>query len=346
MCFKAKQTHKKLNKKKDRKRSTNLFENVHSDVNELPMRSIDNEKYFVTFVEESTHFTTVFNLKLKSEVFKYYKFYELRMLATYNRPAILNLYCDNGGEYVSHEFNEYVQTKGTVLHKTVPYTSALNGIAERSNRTIMDRDRACLIQSGLPPRFWNYAVIYAVYIINRSPTTALPDGKTPYEMLTGTVFDYSKLQVFGCVVYVRPRLESKLHERSEKGIFLGFTTNGCKVLNLVTRKILPVVRDVEFDSTTLYRDLPASEKLGNMPVTPEIEIQSYQSLQSITPRTVIDPKVVNNTTTTHTTITNTNENDRHMFYNGENHDSIANTNTTTNTTVSYTHLTLPTIYSV
>jgi hypothetical protein len=288
VCLKAKQTRKKLNKTKERARSTDLLANVHTDVDELPIRSIENEKYFVTFIEESTHFTTVFNLKFKHEVLKYYKYYETRMLATYNRTAILNLYCDNGGEYVSREYEDYTQSRGTDLHKTIRNTSALNGVAERMNRLIMDRARACLIQSGLPPVFWSFAVVYSVYVINRSPTKALPDGKTPYEMLTGFAFDCSELQVFGCVAHSRPLLESKLHERSEKCIFLGFATNGCKVLNLRTRKI-QIVRDVVFDSNTLYRDLPASEKLGTVPVTEEIELKSYQTLQRI------------NTTTTTTT---------------------------------------------
>jgi len=76
-------------------------------------------------------------------------------------------------------------------------------------------------------------------------------------------------------------------------MFLGFGTNGCKILNLETRKI-PTVRDVVFDSNILYRDLPASIKLETVPVTDEIELKSYQSLQKI------------NTTTTTTNITTTN----------------------------------------
>ncbi len=50
------------------------------------------------------------------------------MLVTYDRPAILNLYCYT--EFIlRYEFDEYVKMQGTVLHKTVPHTSALNGNA-------------------------------------------------------------------------------------------------------------------------------------------------------------------------------------------------------------------------
>jgi len=118
------------------------------------------------------------------------------MLTTYQRTSILNLYCDKSGEYVSHEFDEYVRSRGTDLHKTIPHTSPLNGVAERMNRTIMDRARACLIQSGLPPIFWSFAVVHSVYVINRSPTKTLPNGKTPYEMLTGSVFGLLKASSF------------------------------------------------------------------------------------------------------------------------------------------------------
>lgn len=165
---------KKLNKVKERPRTNVKLENIHTDVDELPIRSVDQEKYFVTFIDEATHFTTVFLLKQKAEVLKYYSYFEKRMLTMCNRPAILNIYCDGGGEYISNEFKDHVTSRGGTLHKTIHYTSALNGVAERMNRTIMDRARACLFQSGLPPIYWNYAVIYSVYAINRSPTKALP----------------------------------------------------------------------------------------------------------------------------------------------------------------------------
>ena len=100
------------------------------------------------------------------------------------------------------------------------------------NCTISDRATACLIQCGLPPAFWNYAVIYALYLIHCTRTRALPNGTTPYKMLTGVHINASKFKVFGCVAYCRPLLQSNLQPGSEKCIFFRFTSNGCKVLNL------------------------------------------------------------------------------------------------------------------
>ncbi len=180
ICQMGKQTRKSLRKEKARDRSKTLLENVRSDVNELPIRSIDGENYFVTFIEESTHFTNVFLLKQKSEGLKYYKHYLNRMISITNRPGIANLYCNNGGEYTSKEFDDYVASLGTNQKKTIGNTSALNGVAERMNRTLMNKARALLFQAGLPAVFWNFAVLVAAYIINCIPTKALSDTRSPF----------------------------------------------------------------------------------------------------------------------------------------------------------------------
>ena len=111
-CLKAKQARKELNKSKIRVCSSTLLKNVHSDVNGMPIRNFDGEKYFVTFIDEASHFTTLFNLKNKSEVLKYYKFYNRRMTSMRFRPYIINLCCDNGGGGdLSKEFEAYTTSR-------------------------------------------------------------------------------------------------------------------------------------------------------------------------------------------------------------------------------------------
>ncbi|OCK73050.1 hypothetical protein K432DRAFT_450509, partial [Lepidopterella palustris CBS 459.81] len=43
--------------------------------------------------------------------------------------------------------------------------------------------RSMLINAGLPQTLWPNAVEYAVYLINRVPTSAIPNGKTPHQAL-------------------------------------------------------------------------------------------------------------------------------------------------------------------
>jgi len=64
---------------------------------------------------------------------------------------------------------------------TVPYTHKQNGHAERLNRTLVEKGRAMLLDSKFNKNPLGEAVCAVVYLINRSPTSAL-EGKTPAEM--------------------------------------------------------------------------------------------------------------------------------------------------------------------
>ncbi|GBP92584.1 Retrovirus-related Pol polyprotein from transposon TNT 1-94 [Eumeta japonica] len=64
------------------------------------------------------------------------------------------------------------------------YTPQQNGLAERMNRTLMERARCMLINSDLQKSYWAEAVSTAAYITNRCPTRALSYA-TPEEMWSG-----------------------------------------------------------------------------------------------------------------------------------------------------------------
>ena len=53
---------------------------------------------------------------------------------------------------------------------------------------------------GLARRFWAEAVSTMCYLINHGPHIAI-DGRTPYEVWSGELANYSLLRVFGCTVY-------------------------------------------------------------------------------------------------------------------------------------------------
>jgi hypothetical protein len=53
--------------------------------------------------------------------------------------------CDNGGEYLSEEMKDYFRSKWIVYELTVPYTPDQNGVAERLNRTMLDKAGCMLL---------------------------------------------------------------------------------------------------------------------------------------------------------------------------------------------------------
>ena len=85
---------------------------------------------------------------------------------------------DNGGGFCSKEFEEFCKKCGIAQQKTTPYTPQQNGVAERMNKTLMERARSMLSGAGLGQEFWAEAVDTACYLVNRSPSSALED-KTP-----------------------------------------------------------------------------------------------------------------------------------------------------------------------
>ena len=113
---------------------------------------------------------------------------------------IKTLRSDNGGEYTSKEFEDYLKKNGIRHKRTVPKTPEQNGVAERMNRTLVETVRAMLSDSKLSKKFWAEALSTASYVRNRSPTTAVI-AMTPYEVWKGYTPNVNHLRIFGCSAY-------------------------------------------------------------------------------------------------------------------------------------------------
>ncbi|GJU08785.1 retrovirus-related pol polyprotein from transposon TNT 1-94 [Tanacetum coccineum] len=81
--------------------------------------------------------------------------------------TVKKLRTDNGLEFCNREFEQLCIESGIANILTVAGTPQQNGVAERMNRTLMDKVRCLLIQSGLPKTFWAEATCTAAYLINR-----------------------------------------------------------------------------------------------------------------------------------------------------------------------------------
>ena len=133
---------------------------------------------------------------------------------------------DNGGEFVSKEFDAYLASKGIRHELTIAHTPQQNGVAERMNRTLLESSRAMLCHAGLPNHHWAEAVGTAAYLRNR----AIKEAKTPYEKWYGTKPYVGHLKVFGCVVYAH--LPDCLREKKASKLrFVGYCTRSKKQRN-------------------------------------------------------------------------------------------------------------------
>ncbi|GJZ92742.1 retrovirus-related pol polyprotein from transposon TNT 1-94 [Tanacetum coccineum] len=125
------------------------------------------------------------------------------------------LWMDNGLEFYNQEFELLCIESGIARHLTVAGTPQQNGVAERMNKTLMDKVRYLLIQSRLPKTFWAEATCTAAYLINTSPSRAI-EKKTPMEMWSGHPSDYEMLRIFCCVAYLHDKQDYQLARDRER----------------------------------------------------------------------------------------------------------------------------------
>ena len=150
------------------------------------------------FIDDYTRCCAVYFMKHKSEVFDKFKEFEATTTNEVGK-AIGTLRTDNGGEYLSTEFQNYLRVKGIRHELTVPHSPQQNGVAERMNRTLVESARSMIAHAGVSNIFWAEAISTAAYVRNRLPTTALKENETPYERWYGKKPDVSHLRVFGCM---------------------------------------------------------------------------------------------------------------------------------------------------
>lgn len=178
-------------------------------------------------------------MEYKKDVTSVFKRYVDEMKANFGEKfKVGRLRCNNGGEYINNTIDEYCGKEGIILEPCLPHTSQLNGTAERFNRTMQDKIRALLFDSGYPAAMWEYAAAVAVYSHNRLPSKTI-DNKIPYEKFFGKEVSIKNLVRFGALIYMVNN-DPKRKKTDEKGVacfMLCYTNTGYKVLDPNTNKV-------------------------------------------------------------------------------------------------------------
>ncbi|KAF2361468.1 Integrase catalytic core [Trinorchestia longiramus] len=235
----------------DQRKVRKPLELIHSDVCvKINPSSLRGESYFVTFIDDYSRYTWVYIIKNKSDVFGVFTEF-ITLVENHYDHKIKILLTDNGGEYVSNDFERFLTLNGIVDQITVPKTPEKNGVAGRKNRTILEAVRAMLSDSKLPKIFWAEAVSTAVYVKNRSPTNA-HKNLTPYQALKRHKPNLQHFRTFGCMAYAHvPKDErEKLDSKSKICVLLeyGSGTKGYRLYDFNAKKVL-LSRDVIFNES-------------------------------------------------------------------------------------------------
>ncbi|KRY16071.1 Retrovirus-related Pol polyprotein from transposon TNT 1-94 [Trichinella patagoniensis] len=161
----------------------------------------------------------VYFMKTKDEVLRCLKI-ALTEIKQETGRDVQRIRTDRGTEFANRELDNFLTEKKIVHENTPPYTPQCNGMAERENRTLVEKARAMLHTRNLPRCLWAEAVHTAAYLLNRIPNRK-ETTKTPYEKWFGKRPTVEHLQIFGCDAYVHiPDQHRKKFNRRARKLFL------------------------------------------------------------------------------------------------------------------------------
>ncbi|XP_050890241.1 uncharacterized protein LOC127095614 [Lathyrus oleraceus] len=149
LCVESKMIKKPF---KSVERKTKLLDLVHSDLCEFNgMLTRGGNRYFITFIDDSSRYTHVYLLKHKDDAFNAFKTYKAEVENQLNK-SIKVLRSDRGGEYFSIEFDAFCEEHGRAPN--IGYFKVWGCVAYYKN---MDPKRTKLGPRGIRCAFVGYA---------------------------------------------------------------------------------------------------------------------------------------------------------------------------------------------
>ncbi|CAI7739594.1 unnamed protein product [Closterium sp. NIES-53] len=200
-------------------------------------------EYLLTIVDIYTRRTWVYVLSKKSNVAETVKTDWLPMVERQQDRLVKAIRTDRGGVFLSKEFSLWLKKNGIRHSLTMPYSPAINGIAERANRTITETARGLLIEARLPNYFWPDAVRSACVAKNRALTHVGAEKWLPYVDWIGRKPNVDMLRVFECMcmaVVPKHLRHNKLGAKAIWAVHLGMAQNskGWLLWDPFTKKFL------------------------------------------------------------------------------------------------------------
>jgi hypothetical protein len=251
-CEHAKATCKPINKERQSDLAEAFGDEIHSDLwGPSWTATIGGRKYYVTFTDDFSRYTRLELLRTKDETLDAYKTFAA-WAQTQHDVKIKRLRSDRGGEYTGNDFTKYLKEQGTERRLTTRDTPQHNGVAESLNRRLLERVRAILHHSQLPSALWGEAIMFAIWLKNRTSTRAL-GNTTPYERLYKSKPDLSGVPEWGQKVWVHSPGGSKLDARAVEGRWVGFDRDSTHAHRVYWpgQQRVTVERDLKFVSTTV-----------------------------------------------------------------------------------------------
>jgi transposase InsO family protein len=270
-------------------RAKDILELIHLNVcRPFSSPSLHGFRYYVIFIDDHSHKTSIFFMKKKDEVSS--RFVEFKAIVeNHTNKNIKALRSNNGGEYISNAFRDLCTKEGIKRDLMAPHNPQQNGVFECKNRNIVGVSKAMFHIHGFHMSLWDEACNIAVFLQNRSLHKVL-GRDTLKEAFTGKNLDVSHFRIFGSLVYchVSSNIKKKLEPAIVKGIFVGYseTAKAYRVYVSTLRRTV-IRRDVRFEEGRAIRKSLDHEQI----VVEDEEKYAPKQEAQIDPQTPTQPVV-------------------------------------------------------
>jgi transposase InsO family protein len=248
------------------RRAAKPLQRIHIDlIGHVKPETNHGQEYIVVITDDFSRYRWTFFISVKGDahqtVVDFIKWSKLHC----DPFQVMSVRLDQGTEFGVKSLQSFCRDSAIDLQYSAAYTPEQNGIAEASNKVILTKARAMMIDSGLPQHMWNRAVVYATYIANRSASRWVE--KSPYQLFWNDIrdsdntVDLSHLRRFGCIVYChKPPNQivksEKFAPRAVRGYLLGMqgdSNTNYKIWIPGSCTILHTPH-VTFDEARVYKD--------------------------------------------------------------------------------------------
>jgi len=215
---------KRISHNKTTPKANQIIEVIHSDIIGPINASITGKRYIIIFIDEKSHKSWIFLLDKKSKAIETTINFLKYLNNLFDDKSVKVFKSDNAKEYKNRIIIKYCEENGIMKTYSPPYSPENNGLAERFNQTLISCTKTLLYWSKLSENFWDYAILYANYLYNKTPHQ-ISKNNIPDESFYGYKVKLNHIRTFGCITYYKNynQNKSKLSENSLKGIFLGFS---------------------------------------------------------------------------------------------------------------------------
>ncbi len=261
-CLAGKQQRKSFKNVSKHEKASEILERIHLDTigpikieKENPIIDrLGHFQYISIITDEKSRRIFAKCIKNKSEIPNHI----INFITTQEKQTnkvVKSVHSDNSKEYLSNELQSFLSSKGIIFTSSYEYTPQNNGLAERTNRTLMEMVRCLLFGSNLSAVFWSAAVAASCYLLNFRISKGDPDAsKSPHQLWYGKKPSIKHLRIFGSDCYMvinKPGTLSKLDSKTNKSIFIGYSVHKLHGIGYIvydiTNHTIHVSRDVIFE---------------------------------------------------------------------------------------------------